>query len=243
VLNIYFFTEVECESSNYCLLHVSRYNSPLKLKKKEILVDPGVWQLKKRDEYSKIEFLHQLASGSLAPNEWISIDYPPTMNEKLAAEFVKRSVENNLKYAANEKYICTIQYYPRNAKQFLSCLKELSPVLENPKKMFGIGFNIGKSRFEMNPDVHTNLVFHYIMKEMTPRRIHLYGPAETVIEKYVPMLERKNFVVSVDSTKWTRASTKQLKKKYGLQAKKNIEIFFKTYMRKLSNRMGIDVEY
>jgi hypothetical protein len=220
-------------------LHVSKYKSPKKQNKIESLVDPGVWELSKKDEYSKIDLLHELASGSLLPNEWISIDYPPSMNVKLADSFIKRSVENNFKYQDNERYICTVQYYPRIAKQFLKRLDELMPILENTKKMLGIG----GIRDIMTPNMHTNLLFHYIIENLEPRRIHLYGPAETLIEKYVPMLERKHWLVSVDSTKWTRACTVKLKKLHGLQARKNTKLFFETYMRKLSNRMGVDVEY
>ncbi len=234
-----FFTEVTCEPSNYCLLHVGKYNCARKLKKKEILVDPGVLELTKLPDYSKIKLLHELASGGLQKNEWISIDYPPYMDPSKANSFIKKSVENNFKYKDNDRYICCIQYFPRMIDQFTRRLGELLPILQNPKKMIGIG---GIKDIEM-PNMHTNLLFHTLMKEISPRRIHLYGPAETLIEKYVPLLERKGWIVSVDSTKWTRACTVKLKRQHGLYCHEKKNLYFEIYMKKLSKRLGVDVIY
>ncbi|NMC60186.1 MAG: hypothetical protein GYA51_12520 [Candidatus Methanofastidiosa archaeon] len=75
-----FFTDISTQISNFCLLNIKQYNNQKKYRKTLIFIDPSVYELKDSAEYSKIELLHELASGRLLENEYISIDYPCDMN-------------------------------------------------------------------------------------------------------------------------------------------------------------------
>jgi hypothetical protein len=107
---LYFLTEVKQKESKYCLLHVDQYNHKEKVNKLFSFVDPGVHYLMKYEEYPHIDQLHDLAKGGLLENEYISIDYPGDMFPEKCDEFIAKSIANNLKYAENPKYICTIQF-------------------------------------------------------------------------------------------------------------------------------------
>ena len=63
---LYFFTGIPnrgdiFEVSNYCLLNIKDYGvKDIHKLKKVIYIDPGVYELKSFDEYSKIGLLHEL---------------------------------------------------------------------------------------------------------------------------------------------------------------------------------------
>ena len=235
-----FFTDINTNVSNYCMLNIKRYNSKKKETKKVIFVDPSVYELKNNTEYSKIDLLHNLSAGNLKKNEYISIDYPCDMNLKNAELFINKSIANNLKYADNPKYICTLQYKFQDFKDFKFRFDELSHIFLNKNKILGLG-NLCRI---MYPNTYTNDIFSYILRfRKQIKSIHIYGLALRLIRKYIPILEGNNIKVSVDSTKWTRACTKVLKLKYGLNCKNsNRNEFFLEYM-KLIKKSGIKVKY
>jgi len=225
-----FFTDIPTDVSNYCLLHINKYDSPKKAAKKLIFVDPGVHYLMKHEEYPHIERLHELASGGLESNEWISIDYPGDMFPERMEEFIEHTYQNNLKYAYNLKYICTIQFHLSNCatpkefwagvaqgdqSDFISFQQEFTrhiPFFLFKNKILGIG-NLCRI---MYPTPLTDRIFDYVIKqskgpslfknERLIKWVHIYGLSKRCIYKYVPMLEYAGIKVSVDSTKWTRVN-------------------------------------
>ena len=79
--------------------------------------------------------------------------------------------------------------------------------------------------------------------DIPSRRVHFYGLALRLIKAYVPGLERAGLDISVDSTKWTRAATTELKRAHGLNAHTATrDLFFRTYMDEIK-KAGIHVQY
>jgi len=258
-----FFTDITTNASNYCLLNIKKYNDFRKFKKKQIFVDPGVYELRTAVEYKHITLLHELAAGGLTENEYISIDYPcdmidvpikdidtglekwmknPSKNKtsniknynnveyiKQCDVFIQKSIANNLKYKENSQYICTIQFKFRDFDDFKIQWEYLSSKIEFEKKIIGIG-NMCRI---MQPNTFTDKVMTYILNHTSQGQwIHFYGLAKKLIDKYVPLLEQKGLIISVDSTKWTRAVTKELKLANGVCCKKhNRDLFFTEYMK------------
>lgn len=225
-----FFTDITTDVSNYCLLNVKKYNDTRKEKKKVVLIDPGVHELAKMPEYSKIEFLHKLAGGALRENEFISIDYPSDMNPKFQDQFIEKTIQNNIKYRDNPQYIATVQYKLHDPRDFEFRLKQLLEFVDPRKKIIGFG-NLCRI---IHPNRYTDLVFK-IIRETVPfgTRLHFYGLSLKVIKKYLPRIASK-YIISVDSTKWTRAVNDTLKKTYGVACRKdNRDIFFLAYINEL----------
>lgn len=208
---LFFFTDHYVPDSKYCLVNIKNY-SPSKLaRKRVIMIDPAVMELRKKREYSQIEKLHRKAEN-LESNEYISIDYPCDMNPLYSRYFIDKSIENNRLYEDNPRYICTIQ---SNFLDFDSFKKEFLTIKDiwenNDEKIIGIG-NMCRI---MNPNRFTSNVFGYLYKHIQKnKRIHIYGPAMKVICHYLPRLLKK-FRISMDSTKWTRAINDVVKDRYG----------------------------
>ena len=228
-----FFTDISTEISRYCLLNVKQYNNPKKEKKSLIYIDPSVYELKDSDEYSKIDLLHELASGKLKENEYISIDYPCDMNIAYTDLFIEKSIKNNLRYKDNEKYICTIQFKFEDFHDFKYQFEYLEEQIDFSRKIIGLG-NLCRI---MYPNVFMDEVFDYLRQR--PYQYHFYGLSLRIIKKYIIHFP----TCSVDSTKWTRACNNTLKSQYGLKCKKaNRNAFFEEYMKEIE-KSGILVEY
>ncbi|MFW9881678.1 MAG: hypothetical protein ACFFG0_52095, partial [Candidatus Thorarchaeota archaeon] len=234
----FFLTEVKNLDSNCSLTHINLYENILKFKKLFNFIDPGVHYLLKNDNYPHLKKLHKLASGNLLSNEFISIDYPGDMFPSKSQEFIKRSIQNNFKYADNPKYICTIQF---NISRFIQndrvklpiakpsindfpSFKENFEILENiflgKNKILGIG-NLCRV-FEPNKfmDKITSFLIaksrgdSLFKNERKIKWIHFYGLSKSCIKRYIPIFLYNGIIVSADSLKWTRASSKNLRKKY-----------------------------
>jgi len=234
-----FFTDITTNASNLCLLNVKQYNNPKKLVKKACFIDPGVYELVKGPEYSRVEFLHELARGRMAENEFLSIDYPCDMNSQYTELFIEKSIKNNLLYADNLKYITTIQYAFMDYTDFIKRCIELDSILSRPGKIIGLG---NMCRIMRTTD-YMDACMSYLINNYPARRVHIYGLSIRCIKKYVPILEKKDFVVSVDSTKWTRAVTLDFKKTHGVCARKaNRDEYLLEYIKEIQ-KCGIEVEF
>lgn len=254
-----FFTQKEKWKQNYILYRIKKKTTfdlikELSEKYKEILIDPGVYDLKKSNEYSNIILLHQIAQSKLPRNVFISIDYPCDMNLEYTDEFIRKSNENNFKYRENNQYICCIQFKFSNFEDFIKNWNLLKPIWKNnPKKMIAIG-NLCRLVDKKNQFV--NKVFNFIIQEKIINRIHFYGLGKHAIKQYIPNLLKMGFNISIDSTKWTRASNDKCResvmKEKGLEFFKGCkgyngcttkirEIFFTEYINDL--RKTINVEY
>jgi hypothetical protein len=247
-----FFTDITTSASQFCLLNINKYEDPRKATKKLRFIDPGVNELKKSKEYQNIDLLHFLAENHLASTEFISIDYPGDMNLQYSDLFLQKSIQNNWKYADNFHYICTVQYLWRDYIDFEFRMKELQPIYAHKKKIVGLGnmcrLLVKKEKMNRNSDeyIYLDKVFHYLIdhgKEFY--WIHIYGMSLYAIKEFIPMLQNThpNLILSVDSTKWTRACTDDLKKQYGLNCNsKTRDLFFKTYIHEIQHA-GIIVKY
>ena len=119
---------------------------------------------------------------------------------------------------------------------FLNEVEYLRDVWEIPDKI--IAFGVGQYR----PNKFTDFMMKWISGNMGGKRVHFYGMGLAMMRKYVPMLERAGVIVTVDSTKWTRAVNEDLKKKYGVACRKNTRhIFFLEYINEISK--FCEVEY
>jgi hypothetical protein len=203
-----------------------------------LMIDPGVYELKKSPEYSRIDELHALVP-TLGPGEFISIDYPCDMNEAYTDLFIKKTYDNNMRYKDEMRYICTVQSRLQDFDSFKEEWYKLEDIWMQCPKIIGIG-NLCRI---MKPNEFTDNVFDFIIKHVGASRwIHVYGMALRIIKKYVPMMEKAGLKVSVDSTKWTRAATHSFKKKYGVMCRKaNRDLYFWHYMNQLKER-GLDVK-
>ena len=246
VILIYFFTDLQTEASDYCLLNINKYHDKRKERKKLLFVDPGVMELKKATEYKHIEFLHELAQCKLLPNEYLSIDYPADMINRtlpkdhynaLCKLFVEKSIANNWKYAENLHYICAIQSYWMAIDDFYFRMKELEPIYVGKKKIVALG-NLCRLLIDRKQMNHTSAEYKY-MKQVVDYIIrnrqkfywiHIYGMSLYAIKQFMPLLQNyaPNIIFSVDSTKWTKVCNKKLHAKY-VKSKSQSQLFQTNY--------------
>lgn len=204
-----------------------------------LMIDPGVTRLQKTNEYTDVDALHNKVS-ILAPNEFMSIDYPSALNPSMAYEFIRRSNDNNFKYANNPNYICAVQYHRANIRSFKENLDKLRPIWEdNPKKMMAIG-NILRI---IQPNKFTDDLFDIIWHERHHiHYIHFYGLAKELIYKYIPRL-CDHFQVAFDSTKWIQPLKYpcNFKKEYDSMSKEDyIRFCFHMYFDEIAKFVQVE---
>jgi hypothetical protein len=217
-----FFTDITTDASRYCMLNVKRLTNTNRYKKELIFVDPGVYELKDRTEYSKVDLCHEIAKNQ---SQFISIDYPCDMNLPASAEFIEKSIRNNLRYKENPYYICTVQSKFRNYADFCKQFLYLHEEIDFTQKIVGIG-NLCRI---MTPNTFTDYLFAFLRKYKW-YHYHFYGLSLALIEKYLPAFPH----VSVDSTKWTRAADEGFKRKNGVMCRKhNRDLYFLYYMDRI----------
>jgi hypothetical protein len=233
-----FFTD-DTVNSRYHLRNI-KASKKVKTPKEVVYIDPGVHELKKQIEYSRIkQIVRMIDNNELKDNEYISLDYPCDMNLKYQDLFVKKSVENNFKYADNPRYICAIQFKVQDYSDFDFRFEELRHIWERKNKVLAIG-NLCRI---INPNEFTDHVFRTINRNAHKmRQIHFYGLSLPCIKKYIPALLDK-VQVSVDSTKWTRVHNKAMEKKYGKKmcswSGTDRNDFFVDYMDEISEFMEV----
>jgi hypothetical protein len=229
-----FFTYYGMPISNYCLLNIKDYDKGISLPKKEFMIDPGVYELKKAKEYSCIDQLHAIAQAN---QQYISIDYPCDMNKQYAGIFVRKTNANIRRYCHNDKYIITVQHKFHNYPSFSKNFHQYAYWMKG--KVVGIG-NICRLFYI---DSFTDKVFHLLNTSPIRHdviRYHFYGLGMRLIKKY---LVDADFNWSVDSIKWTKAVNNYLKVKYGLNAKRRYyNEYFLAYMDTI-REAGVDIEW
>lgn len=209
------------------MLNIKKYEDKRKETKKIIFVDPDVMALKKHDEYPLIDKLHWLASGNLKSNEYLGIDYPSDMNPKLEQEFIRKSLENNLKYKDNPQYICGIQYKWMDYKDFEFRMKELELIYAYKQKIVGLGnlcrlmLNQRRKGFAAEKAYFQKVIDYLIRNKEKFYWVHIYGMSKQAMKCFIPLLQTyaPNIILSVDNTKWTYASNEKLKQKYMINQK------------------------
>ena len=246
------FTDFKTKCSNYCLLAINQYHKIHLYPKLIYFIDTNVLELKANVEYSKIELLHKIASEkNLVNNQYISIDYPPDMNLQYSDIFIKKSIINNLKYKNNSHYICTIQYNFMDIQDFEYQFNYLKDKINFNNKIIGFG-NLcrilrikGKTHIqELEYIQNIALFLSKAIKKL--HWIHLYGLSFQVSEYLIPILMKANnkCIISIDSTKWTKAIDSYLKWKYGFQCNStNRNLYFLYYIHKLMEKAKIPIFY
>ena len=231
-----FFTDITTNISNYCMLNVKKYNDKRKLNKKIVFIDPSVYELKNSAEYSMLPLLHILANSKLPKNEFISIDYPCDMNQYYEGTFIEKSYYNNVNYATNNQYICTIQCKFGNFNSFVYQSERLRDIWEIEKKIIGIG--------SLCCILHTNLftdkVYQYIADNFQNKKVHIYGMPLRHIRKYIRLLDRNDIQLSADSTKWTKRIHKNPPLDLQICCRKNTrDIYFLEYMKEIAKETPV----
>lgn len=230
-----FFTD-KTVINDYLLIKIKDY---LKLKSfdrwKEIFIDPGVYDLTKSDKYSwegKINIKEFL--DSLPDNHYFTFDYPCDMNEKYTDLFLQKSWDNALKYHKHHQYITTVQFRLNNYWSFVEWF-DLYNALPIKSGILGLG-NLCRFRTLNQYLKHT---LDYAFSCCNHPKIHIYGLCLRAIPYTFNLAKRFNIKLSIDSTKWTRACSNELKKKYGYIScrKHNRQEFFDDYKNKIEMRI------
>jgi len=187
----------------YLIIKLSNYlkmTNEAKSKYKEIMIDPGVYELGVSSRFSwegKINIKQFL--DSLKINEYLSFDYPSDMNPKFTDIFLERSWDNAIRYCNHPQYIVTVQY-PYNHYWWFTYWFDKYAKLPHGSGVLGIG-NLCKQR-GCNPFVKHALDYALINLPKDVERIHVYGPNKIMI-KYIQKLEDlKKVRFSIDSRKW-----------------------------------------
>ena len=242
-----FFTDVQTTNSNYCLLNIKKYHLIPKLNKQIYFIDPSVLELKTNIEFSKIDLLHKIASSKPKYNEYITIDYPCDMNIKYSDLFIKKSIENNLKYKNNSHYICTIQSKFMNTTDFIYQFDYLKDKINFSNKIIGIGNTCRILKVNKKTLPFLSIIKEKLINEIKEINwIHFFGLAYQVIDYLIKDLHKSNnkCIISMDSTKWTQAVDYHLKWMYGFQCKKsNRNLYFLYYVHKIMRNHQLPIIY
>lgn len=198
-----FFTD-KTVVNDYLLVKIVDYWKMKDFSKwKEVFIDPGVWELTKRDEYSwrnLKRFPNQITDflNSLPDNHYFSLDYPCDMNPKLQDYFLNRSWRNAEKYCSYPQYIVTVQSKFRNYFNFMECFDRYN-ALDIKSGILALG---NMCRFR-SLNQYLKHALSYAFYKCRHPRIHIYGLCLKAIPYAVKLAEKYNIKLSIDSMKWT----------------------------------------
>jgi len=235
-----FFTD-KTVINEYLLVKIGDY---LKIKDftqwKEVFIDPGVYELTKGPTYSwesKIKILDFL--NTLPENHYFTCDYPCDMNEGYTQTFLMKSWDNAVKYCAHPNYIVVVQSKLNDYWSFREWFDRYNE-LPIASGILGLG-NMCRI-LHVNEFVKTALP--YAFKNCKHHRIHIYGLSIRHMKFAYKLAEKYRIELSVDSTKWTRACSTELRDKYYPKTnctKINRQEFFDEYKNSIRKR-GIRLE-
>lgn len=242
-MNLIFFTDHSTEISKYCLLNIKNYSKISYLDKKMYFIDPSVYELKNKSEYSKINELHELANSELPLNQFLSIDYPCDMNLGYENEFIEKSIANNKKYAKNTQYIATIQFKFKDFKDFEYRTQELFSILKSEntldKKIIGIG-NLCRIFHKSDFTEKTFSLLRKLAIEESIHWFHFYGLGIKLITQCCEYFKDLDITISIDSTKWTKRINKNGVLANAICCRKDTRnAYFLEYMKEIEKRTGI----
>jgi len=185
----------------YLLTKITKYlkmREETKKKYKEILIDPGVYDLIKSNKYSwedKIDIKEFLLS--LPPNHYFSWDYPSDMNLLYENEFIEKSWENAEKFVLYPQYIVTVQAKFNNYWDFKNRFDKYNE-LNITSGILGLGNMCKHPRLNQ----FMKHALDYAFSHCYHRRIHIYGLCKDAI----PYAYRKaiyyGIEFSIDQEKW-----------------------------------------
>lgn len=237
-----FFTDRSVQN-DYLLIKVKDY---LKMRSfarwKIIFIDPGVYELRGSIEYAFIPKMEvNKFIKNLPQNHYFSLDYPSDMNLDYQDLFMKKSWLNAQKYSKYESYIVTVQSKFQNLQSYKGWFKRYN-ALDIKSGILAIG-NLCRI-----PRLSKLLkeTIRYSFENCDHKWIHIYGLCLQGIVYALKQAEIYDINFSVDSTKWTRACTQELKDKFGrvhahyLIRQQFFDEYLKLIQKKLRNMNPID---
>jgi len=213
---------------------------------KEVYIDPGVYELKKRDEYSWrnlkqnydqiLDFL-----DSLPEKHYFSLDYPSDMNIEYQEYFLEKTWRMAKKYHSHSQYIVTVQSKFNNYWNFIECFDKYNN-LDIKSGIMGLG-NMCRFAFLNEYMKH---VIPYAFKNCNHERIHIYGLCLRAIPYAYKLSKRFGIELTTDSTKWTRTVNPEFRKSLGENhraccGKEERQLFFDQYLIEIRKR-GVVLE-
>jgi hypothetical protein len=240
-----FFTDKTVDNPWLLIKLVDYLKFNLQRDYKEVFIDPGVYDLTKGDRFKwekalegdTRHFITEFLKG-LPDNHYFSFDYPSDMNEAFKNEFITRTFENAKWYGGDKHYIVTMQFRHKDAYSFREWFERFNE-LPIESGIFGLG-NYCR-HFHINDFVKHTLP--YFFKNCRHPRVHIYGLALRLIPYADKLAQKYDIQLSVDSTKWTRCVSQELKDRVGkLNCSTDTrQEFFDEYMRVLDKR-GVILE-
>ena len=230
-----FFTD-KSVINPYLLIQIKDYLKVKDFSKwKEVFIDPSVYELVYSNKFSfegKINISDFL--NSLPNNHYFSFDYPSDMNIKYQDLFIKKSWNNALKYHNHSQYITTVQSKLNDFWNFVEIFDKYNN-LSLKSDILGIG---NMCRYKYLNEYLENVI-DYLFSNTNHSRIHIFGLCLKAIPLTYKLAKKYNILLSIDSTKWTKACTVNLKKKYGKFncTKENRQLFFDTYLQLIKSRL------
>ena len=234
-----FFTD-KTVLNDYLLVKIKDY---LKMKDfsrwKEVFIDPGVYELTKSKFYSWEKETYQQTLkfiidflDSLPDDHYFSWDYPCDMNLQYQDFFINRTWENATHFCYHPNYIVTVQSKFRNYWNFVEWFDKYND-LEIASGILGLG-NMCRFRSLNQFLKHT---IDYAFSHCKHKRIHIYGLCLKSIPYADHLAKQFNIAFSIDSTKWTRPCTVELKKLCGLWFKHEYrQNCFDAYLEEIRKR-------
>ena len=227
-----FFTD-KTVINDYLLIKIGDYRKVKDFSRwKEVFIDPGVYELIKEPEYSWFQNNKQIVDflDSLPSNHYFSLDYPCDMNIFHTDYFLRKSWSNAKRYCIYPHYIVTVQSKFHDYMSFVEWFDKYN-ALDIKSGIMGLG-NICRI---LQKTQYIKHALPYAFKNCRHPRIHIYGLAFKNIEFTMKLADHYGIELSIDSTKWTRACTVELKKKYNINCNgKNRQEFFDEYLKQIS---------
>ncbi|MHA2258615.1 MAG: hypothetical protein ACXACO_11625, partial [Promethearchaeota archaeon] len=82
----------------------------------------------------------------------------------------------------------------------------------------------------------------YAFKNCSHERVHIYGLGSRIIPFAYELSQKYNIALTIDSTKWTRACSTELKEIHGINSKaSNRQLFFDTFLNILKKK-GVKIK-
>lgn len=234
-----FFTD-NTVNNRYLLIPITKYKKMHSIFYSEVLIDPGVYELKKSNKYSweeKInikEFLDQLPD-----NTYFTADYPSDMNQKYEDEFIINSYANAYEYSNHSQYIPVVQSKIQDLESFKKYF-DIYNKLKPKSNILGLG-NFCRIHWLNN---YVREALKYAFENSKIPRIHVYGLGLRLISYTFNLALQNNIQLSIDSTKWTRACSTELRKKYYPKfnaVRSNRQEFFDEYQKIITKKIDEEV--
>jgi len=183
----------------YLLTNIKKY---IKLRDKskwdEILIDPGVFDLKENYKYSWEDsiIIHEFLD-SLPKDHYFSMDFPGDMNKRYKKLFLDKSRIYAAGFSYHPNFIVTVQFYHKNYWSFIENFEWYNN-LTIKSGILGLG-NMCQHRRCNDFMKHA---LDYAFSHSKHPRIHIYGLCKDAIPYADKLARRFKIGLSIDQEKW-----------------------------------------